>query len=385
MHDKCVADMNFIKCKMLKDFEQSCKDILSNMTNVDKATLEKLHEIISTAENTGLSADAKVKLYTEMIDSFIKTAEKNRLNFAEDIKKIDNVGRNLRKFKPLFLHAVQVTYNYMDNLGELYEMIDNQCTLGVDGFIVTTYLKWDGLTLEHLENKTALEEICNFIKSRGKRVWALKVHCTTYDESEEFKTAYKEKIEFLAEISRDNAERFIIFNECSLLHGDAHEEWVLDVVNTAKTISGQKVSSSMAVRGVGVDGFNADILSALDFLCVNYYQEVGEKGKATTYEDCLTAWTYSNLLPIIKTLKYKYPTKEIYVSEVGIMDYFDSYKVPENWNITTGGRANGETVKNYLKAFFDVFDGNVDGVCSWYEIFLEKAIPMIKMYMGVLE
>lgn len=377
--DECIPTMKCaierVACdeltKILARMHDEKERILCEMSGVDKCTLTRLREIIS------------------MYDKFIIEATQNRLNFADDISKMEvfkeNMKRNSRKFTPLFLHSIQNTYGRVGDMPKLLTQIDEWCSLGVDGFIVTMYLNWQNYNLERMESDEEITKICDYIKAKGKRVFALKVHTLGAENVERFRRYYERAIEDIAKLSKKCAERLIIFNESNLLHEDSLTDWCIDVINLAKDVSGQKVSCSLSIKGHGFNAVPESIIEEMDFISINYYQDVGKKGRATTYEDCLTAWRYSNLLPFIKTYKYYHPTKEIYITESGIMDFFNSYTNPENWSVGTGGLSHGETVRNYLGALMEVLNGNVDGLASWYEIYLEKSIPMIKSYLGVIE
>lgn len=308
-------------------------------------------------------------------------------NFKE-IDEIEKTKKATRIFRAPFYHSIQDIGAYIET--DLKSKIDTWTDIGVDGFSINIALKWDGTALTTNVTDEMLINICNYIISKGLVVFAWKFGCTTYDSSSEFKTAYETELLRFANLLKSNAStlkcyNIIIFNECKLLLDTTNANWAVQVITNIRNV-GLSVGISYDLEMFGIGRVPNSVVLNLGFLCFNYYPAIGNKGKSTTYDDCLVAWKESRILKAIKTYKYFYPNKKIFISETGIGDYYNQYGNPSQWSLAgTGEASNGITQGNYLRAMMETVNGSISGVCSWYGIEKENTVSVLKKYLGKVE
>ena len=138
-----------------------------------------------------------------------------------------------------------------------------------------------------------------------------------------------------------------------------------------------------------LDTVDSTILNNSSVLFINLYPSIGDKGSATTLEDCITAISNNVFHQKIKQIKEKYSNKEIFITETGCMDLWDSLFNCGYYG-WTGETQNGKVQGMYLEALLEVFSkytkDDISNIAWWYtDCFTTNSNvvkPIVSKYLG---
>lgn len=316
------------------------------------------------------------------------TINGNRTRFEQVETRVNGLANSLRKFKGLCFANISLPYEYNNNVAGLKAKIDAWNGYGFDGYIVCLNAVWSSGTLSLLEDMSALDEAFDYIGETGRQIKAFKLHCTTYDGSEAFKTAYYNLVSSLCTtIKGYGCYKFIVLNECTLCLDSTYADWIKSVLDMIGE-NGMGRSISYDLEKFGYGKVPATVVTAMTWFCFNAYPAIGNNRQATSQHDYQIAWDASIVIPSIQTYKNVVSAvKEMWITETGVNDYYENLAAPAMYNMNTSGAtaSNGKTQATYLQTALDTLNGNVDVVAPWYSIDYDPVKDVIQKELGVVE
>lgn len=265
-------------------------------------------------------------------------------------------------------------------LNDMKVGIDQWIELGVDGIVVTIHLVYSGSTLVMSESTSDVLSAMSYAVGKGLNITCIKVHCTVANTGS-FLTDYQSAVTGLLVTFSGMAPMFTILNERpDITNNSANNAWALALIASVKSAGFQ---CGITLQDIQYYGISNTVLSALNFIGLNCYPIIGYKGRNTTLQDCINGIDTSVIKRMLLDLKAKFPAKPVIISEFGIRNYYIYYASPSDFAYDDPGDiANGQTVINYFEALFEIMNGKIDGIWSWFDIYYASTADFFQSWTG---
>lgn len=299
--------------------------------------------------------------------------------------QLNETMKYTRKLKPILCHnTLWGSSTWQETLGNMKKFIDTAKRLNLDGIIYTIHIFYNNNVLSIADNLDEMLLAMDYAKSLNLYNKCIKVHYyyNSNIDLSKFKTDYNNVIQQLVEKFKGKTQYFTILNELNEVLNDSN---YIEYINTLL----ESIHNNGFETGITFQGFNSisntseSIIKNCDVIAINYYCKVGFKQEKTSFEDCLNAWNNCDLIPLIDSLKNKYPDKKIIISETGIRNDYIYFANPEAYSYSEVNPSNGETVNKYLRACFETLNNKVDEIWLWYDIDYLSTKEMFSEWLGV--
>ena len=297
---------------------------------------------------------------------------------------------------------------------------------GIDGIEICQHIAFNESTRElyYMTNLETIDYTINKCKELGLKTPLLKVHqkfnldqvkflfgnTKTKEENmydieaqtisiAQFKENYKTMIKQMCERYKDDIEYMPCFNENqhywdreilpktqdtsatdttqipSPLYEADFPAFVVELINMIQSYGIKSGVSTAGIKDLNAlntsiwatfDSVDKRILDTCECFFINLYPPVSSKGSNTTYEECISGIKSNLVWNKIKQLQREY-NKEIFITETGCMDLWDSLYSPGNW-AWTGTTQNGKVQAMYLEALLEAFSNayGIKNIAWWY-------------------
>lgn len=271
--------------------------------------------------------------------------------------KIDKTSYNVRKFKPK-LCCMMIDSSMNSEYEQYYSDETRQKWLNsvkdykFDGYIATVEIqpskeqrdKFLAGTISESDLVyrcfASIDRMITYVKEEkeiGLNMLGLEVHCLWARDNWSKLTAANFFPQFnsaLTELMNNiNCGGYIaLFNECGT-------DTILNTsnVNYIKQ-SLQLVKNKGYKTGIAGVGVNLDLIDFCDVISIHSYPTITNKGENVTLDDGIVAWEASRLKEKWRNWHLKYPNKEIWLSETGTQNFYESLVWPEKY-IATGTKS----------------------------------------------
>jgi hypothetical protein len=258
--------------------------------------------------------------------------------------------------------------------------IDQWIELGVDGIVVTIHLVYSGSTLVPSESMSDVLSAMSYAVGNGLNITCIKVHCTVANTGT-FLTDYQAAVSSLLGTFSGMAPMFTILNERGdITNNSGNNAWAIALIGTVKAAGFQ---CGITLQDIQYYGIGDSVLTELDFIGLNCYPIIGYKGRNTTLQDCINGIDTSVIKRMLLDLKARYPSKPVIITEFGIRNYYIYYASPSDYTYDSpDDLASGHTVINYFEALFEILNGKIDGIWSWFDIYYASTVDFFQSWTG---
>ena len=160
-----------------------------------------------------------------------------------------------------------------------------------------------------------------------------------------------------------NCGEFItLFNECGSANILASSNYSYIETSLAK------VQAKGYKTGLAGDGVITGLMNYVDIISIHSYPTISNKGTGVTIQDGIIAWELSRLRDTIRNYHVSYPTKDIWISETGTQNYYESLVWPEAY-LATGTKSSNNIVQRiYQEGLLEYFKNEtyIKGVSLFY-------------------
>jgi hypothetical protein len=331
---------------------------------------------------------------TEVIDSLHDNV--NNITYGHLGERLDAHSASLadmttkftdRIFKPKFCVSTywgQNNDNYGSYSSHSRSSMDTDISgwksAGVEGIVVTIHIAYNYNTKLFYVCETLLDIDYGIsqIQANDMTVNCIKLHnnFTQAEITDAGDSNYQSQwLAFITSIGtryqNSSIPIFTVMNEFSIIYNDSgHMSFVINCINTAKGL-GYKVG--ITTRNVDTEWFNmpSGIATILDYIGINFYPILTNKGNNSTYSDCLNGWLSQTFMDKVKYLVDTYPNAKFIVSECGVQDYYVALSKPENysWNSEDMVLQNGLVQSMFMLGLFEYLNSEmIAQVWWWYGI-----------------
>ena len=160
-----------------------------------------------------------------------------------------------------------------------------------------------------------------------------------------------------------NCGEFItLFNECGSANILASSNYSYIETSLAK------VQAKGYKTGLAGDGVITGLMNYVDIISIHSYPTISNKGTGVTIQDGIIAWELSRLRDTRRNDHVSYPTKDIWISETGTQNYYESLVWPEAY-LATGTKSSNNIVQRiYQEGLLEYFKNEtyIKGVSLFY-------------------
>jgi hypothetical protein len=312
---------------------------------------------------------------------------------AEKASKTD-----MRRFRPKFSQNsafVGITSSNADKVNTLAQCkteIDGYANVGIDEFALNVFINASGLDSNdwHVVNNISQDiQVIQYAVSKGIPCSTIRIFVnvtnivwpSSFDQT--FVNNYNAVFNTIVQGYKGQAPYMTVINEAATIYSNStYTSFVTNLITTAKS-NGFKAGVTFA-GAYETYSCIPDILIASDMICANVYPIISDKGSNTTLQDSVNAWNADPVMNWIDDFSTMYPTKELWVSETGIMDYWEALRKPTAWDWGTQGysEVGGVPVKTYFYGMFETLKTkNLKKVLGLYGINYPEMTKLCDYYL----
>lgn len=275
--------------------------------------------------------------------------------------------------------------------------IDVWSSMGADGISLSINIyKPDGSTTYVVkESLTVLLEMVNYSISIGLPVKNIKIHTNTSDFYESVAVATGTELTALlsnyesiciqvATTFKGKCSEILLYNEIPTLFqtNTTIINHIVTVCNRVKNELGYKRGIS-TLSSAELLTLTSTITSVCDFLGFSFYPFVTSLEENAKPRHGYMAFRKAKIVENVEALKIKFPTKSIYLTETGVIDYYIA--LFKTWQWAWGDKninVQGEAQKIMYFGIFSVLNGSkLDGVFIWFETTMYRRNNLIEYYL----
>ena len=306
---------------------------------------------------------------------------------ARAILRIEGQTRDIvnsmhrRSFKPKVIDNPWLPNRNKEAIDALIEAKNK---MGIEGFVLCFHfseIDTTARTVKVDEYVDAVYESFASYANKGGYISAIKFHCTLdgLETDKDMQSLYKEKVLEIAErFSALNISKCVVFNERANIFTDSNAAYIKSVISDLKGY-GYAVSVNANHCASLLANYRdfPDIVQDYDFVSVNMYPCCGNKGRATSVQDCVRAWERSLMLnDMLGELN-----KPFYLTETGIRPYTNYFVAPAAYDYDDEANYSIDTQVTYLRGLFESPINDIaEEVWLWFfpAAYEEKLATLIK-------
>ena len=262
-------------------------------------------------------------------------------------------GMHERTFKPKVIDNPWLPNR---NKAVIEELIKAKTDMGIEGFVLCFHISeidTAASTVKVDEYVDAVYEAFSAYADKGGYISAIKFHCTLegLETDAEMQALYKEKVLEIAEKFSDlKISKCVVFNERANIFTEGNATYIKSVISDLKGC-GYAVSVNANHCASLLANYRdfPEIVQEYDFVSVNMYPCCGNKGRATSAQDCVRAW--ERLLTLNDMLEEL--NKPFYLTETGIRPYYNYFVAPAAYDYDEEANYSIDVQVTYLKGLFE--------------------------------
>lgn len=419
MSNNTTGDLKLIKPELDDDIYTTIGDDLPvNFDIIDKVVTENRAAQIKGDVDLDTKINTDISNVTTKIDENI-TIVNNRIDdiiigsvegvSAQEIidarKGYTVLGGRLNNIDEQLSHIIQPLYsmefNYSadwsgvrdDNtdswsydLPKIKTLIDDLVTKKVKSIALIVKLVYVNGTYKIAMNTSLISQVIDYAQSVDCPVTFLKVHQNdsfieqvTVNDSDNAKIIWSNFIDELIMVAKNTTIKTLtIMNETSLYTNTSYDSFIVGMLNKVHA-NGFKTGVTCGGSGQ-VEKLTTNAAKASDYVFFNFYPSISWKGKQTTYPELKSSIKHALEKRLARI--YTIFNKKVFISESGVMQYWESLLNPEDYKIR-GEDSNGLTQTWYQSAMFETLEeikGDIVGYNSWYD-FPDNIIPILQKHL----
>lgn len=289
----------------------------------------------------------KPKLCTMMIDSAMDSTYESYYSDASRTTGLDNIKE----------------YGYDGYIAKV-EMQPSKAQR--DAFLAGTITELE-LVYRSFSSIDVLKQEIVDATARGLKMLGLEVHCLWARANWSKLTPATFFPQFDAGVqnlmTNINCGEFItLFNECGSTN----------ILSTSNYSYIQTSLQNIRIAGYKTGLAGRQVVSGLmdyvDIISIHSYPTISNKGTGVTIQDGIIGWEITRLKETIRNYHILYPTKDIWISETGVLNYYEALVWPEAY-LSTGTKSTNNIVQRlYHEGLLEYFKDEtyINGISLFY-------------------